>query len=62
MSIFRDFSRIYTIPPSGVSEICLMGSFAKLYMRKGFLIYAEMHEYLVIYEKAIFLVAFEPTW
>ncbi len=30
-----------------------MGSVAKLYMRKGFLIYEEMRKYLTIYEKAI---------
>jgi hypothetical protein len=30
-----------------------MGAVAKSYMRKGFLIYDEMHNYLVIYEKAV---------
>ncbi len=30
-----------------------MGSVAKSYMRKGFLIYEEMRKYLVIYEEAI---------
>ncbi len=30
-----------------------MGSGAKSYMRKGFLIYEEMHKYLVIYEEAV---------
>jgi hypothetical protein len=30
-----------------------MGSGAKSYMRKGFLIYAEMRKYLVIYEEAV---------
>ncbi len=29
-----------------------MGTFAKSYMRKGFLIYEEMRKYLVIYEEA----------
>jgi hypothetical protein len=29
------------------------GSGAKSYMRKGFLIYEEMHKYLVIYEKPL---------
>ena len=28
-----------------------IGSVAKSYMRKGFLIYEEMHKYLVIYEE-----------
>jgi hypothetical protein len=30
-----------------------MGSGAKSYMRRGFLIHEEMREYLVIYEKAV---------
>jgi hypothetical protein len=30
-----------------------MGSVAKSYMRKGFLIYVEMRKYLTIYEKAV---------
>jgi hypothetical protein len=30
-----------------------MGAVSKSYMRKGFLIYEEMHKYLVIYEEAI---------
>ncbi len=30
-----------------------MGAVAKSYMKKGFLIYEEMHRYLVIYEEAI---------
>jgi hypothetical protein len=30
-----------------------MGSVAKSYMRKGFLIYEEMRQYLVIYEEAV---------
>jgi hypothetical protein len=30
-----------------------MGSVAKSYMRKGFLINEEMHKYLVIYEEAV---------
>ncbi len=29
------------------------GAVAKSYMRKGFLIYEEMHKYLVIYEEAV---------
>jgi hypothetical protein len=29
-----------------------MGAVAKSYMRKGFLIYEEMHKYLVIFEEA----------
>ncbi len=31
-----------------------MGSVAKSYMRKGFLIYEKMRKYLTIYEEAIF--------
>ncbi len=30
-----------------------MGSVAKSYMRKGFLIYEEMRKYLTIYEEAV---------
>jgi hypothetical protein len=30
-----------------------MGSVAKSYMRKGFLIYEEMRKYLIIYEEAV---------
>ncbi len=30
-----------------------MGSVAKPYMRKGFLIYEEMRKYLTIYEEAL---------
>ena len=30
-----------------------MGAVAKSYMRKGFLIYEEMRQYLVMYEKAV---------
>jgi hypothetical protein len=30
-----------------------MGAVAKLYMRKGFLIYEEMRKYLTIYEEAV---------
>jgi hypothetical protein len=30
-----------------------MGAVAKSNMRKGFLIYEEMHKYLVIYEEAV---------
>jgi hypothetical protein len=30
-----------------------MGAVAKLYMRKGFLLYEEMHKCLVIYEEAV---------
>ncbi len=30
-----------------------MGSVAKSYMRKGFLIYEEMRKYLIIYEVAV---------
>jgi hypothetical protein len=30
-----------------------MGAVAKSYMRKGFLIYEEMHKYLTIYDEAI---------
>jgi hypothetical protein len=30
-----------------------MGSVAKSYMRKGFLVYEEMHKYLTIYEEAV---------
>jgi hypothetical protein len=30
-----------------------MGSFAKSYMMKGFLIYVEMRKYLTIYEEAV---------
>ncbi len=30
-----------------------IGSVAKSYMRKGFLIYEEMRKYLVIYEEAV---------
>jgi hypothetical protein len=30
-----------------------MGTGAKLYMRKGFLIYEEMHKYFTIYEEVI---------
>ncbi len=30
-----------------------MGSVAKSYMRKGFLIYEEMHKYLTIYEEDV---------
>jgi hypothetical protein len=30
-----------------------MGSIAKSYMRKGFVVYEEMRKYLVIYEEAI---------
>jgi hypothetical protein len=30
-----------------------MGAFAKSYMRKGFLIYEEMRQYLVIYEVVV---------
>jgi hypothetical protein len=30
-----------------------MGAVAKSYMRKGFLIYAEMRKYLFIYEEAV---------
>jgi hypothetical protein len=30
-----------------------MGSVAKSFIRKGFLKYAEMREYLIIYEEAI---------
>jgi hypothetical protein len=30
-----------------------MGAIAKLYMRKGFLIYEEMRKYLVIYEEDV---------
>ncbi len=36
-----------------ISTEIQMGSVAKLYMRKGFLIYKEMRKYLVIYEEAI---------
>jgi hypothetical protein len=31
----------------------LMGTVAKSYMRRGFLIYEEMRKYLVIYEEAV---------
>jgi hypothetical protein len=30
-----------------------MGSVAKLYMRRGFLLYEEMRKYLTIYEEAV---------
>jgi hypothetical protein len=30
-----------------------MGAVAKTYMRKGFLMYEEMHKYLVIYKEAV---------
>jgi hypothetical protein len=30
-----------------------MGADAKSYIRRGFLIYEEMHKYLVIYEEAV---------
>ncbi len=33
-----------------------MGAVAKSYMRKGFLIYEEMHKYLVIYEEAPLII------
>jgi hypothetical protein len=43
-----------------------MGAVAKIYMRKGFLIYEEMRKYLVIYEEAVTLVihdfATAPFW
>ncbi len=31
----------------------LIGAFAKLYMRKGFLIYEKMRKYVPIYEEAV---------
>jgi hypothetical protein len=41
-----------------------MGAVAKSYMKKGFLIYEEMHNYLVIYEEALFIydLATVPFW
>jgi hypothetical protein len=30
-----------------------MGAVAKSYMRKGFLVYEEMHKYLVIYKEVV---------
>ncbi len=30
-----------------------MGAVAKLYMKKGFLVYEEMRKYLVMYEEAV---------
>jgi hypothetical protein len=35
-----------------------MGSGAKSYTRKDFLIYEEMHKYFIIYEEAVSLYAF----
>ncbi len=35
-----------------------MGAVAKAYMRKGFLIYEEMHKYLVIYKEAVSHIRF----
>ncbi len=37
-----------------------MGSVAKSYMRKGFLIYEEMRKYLTIYDEAISYMALQP--
>jgi hypothetical protein len=37
-----------------------MGSGAKAYMRKGFLIYEEMHKYLTICEEAVYDFAPDP--
>ena len=34
-------------------KVILNGAVAKSYMRKGFLIYEEMHKYLIIYEEAV---------
>ncbi len=47
-----------------------MGSVAKSYMRKGFLIYEEMRKYLVIFEEAVshiwllckLQIATAPVW
>jgi hypothetical protein len=39
--------------PHTVHKGIQMGSVAKSYMRKGFLIYKEMPKYLVIYEEAV---------
>jgi hypothetical protein len=37
-----------------------MGSVAKSNIRKGFLIYEEMHKYLTIYEEAVYDFATDP--
>jgi hypothetical protein len=37
-----------------------MGSVAKSYMRKGFLIYEEICQYLVIYGEALVIFDFAP--
>jgi hypothetical protein len=41
-----------------------MEAVAKSYMRKGFLIYEEMHKYLAIYEEAVSIFDFvtAPFW
>jgi hypothetical protein len=41
-----------------------MGSLAKSYMRKGFIIYEEMRKYLVIYERPLVIYDFAtaPFW
>jgi hypothetical protein len=36
-----------------ISKEIQCGAVAKLYMRKGFLIYEEMHKYFTIYEEAV---------
>jgi hypothetical protein len=38
--------------------VVAVSSAAKSYMRKGFLIYEEMHKYLVIYEEALAIYDF----
>jgi hypothetical protein len=44
-----------------IYEEIQMGSGAKSYMRKGFLIYVEMGKYLTIYEDAVSHVTLHPN-
>ncbi len=37
-----------------------MGSGAKSYMRKGFIIYEKMRKYFIIYEEAVIICDFAP--
>jgi hypothetical protein len=56
MHIRQNLITVYTVKKEKKIFLCKdiqKGSGAKLYMRKGFLIYEEMCKYLVIYEEAV---------